>query len=115
MSGTQRTEHCALTRLRKIAEELVRASARNDLEVARAAANLLAPTIEQCMAAAVEKAEPTADTARLALDIIGLLAQAETTLSSSLDGLGDRMKRIRAGKRSLALLKQKVPRKAAGK
>jgi hypothetical protein len=96
-----------LVRLRQIAEELRAAARRNDLEVVRAAANLLLPTVEQCKLVTDRTSAAAGDTARIVLQIQDLLDESETILEAAMRGVGIEMKRIRQGKRSLAMVRSR--------
>jgi hypothetical protein len=92
-----------LMRLLQIAEELRAAAQRNDLEVVRAAARLLYPTMEQCKLARAGMSTGAGDTAQAALHIQLVLDECETILTTTMRGVANDMKRIRQGKRSLAI------------
>jgi hypothetical protein len=103
-SVSQRKESLEpLLRLRQIVEELRAAAKRNDLEVVRAAAKLLAPTVEQCKQLRDADYVGAGEAAELALNIRHLLSECEQILTESMRGVSCEMRRIRQGKRAIAM------------
>jgi hypothetical protein len=97
-----------LVRLRQIACELRRAAEIRDLEVVRAAARLLAPTVAQCTAARDCEQGAPHESVEMALEIRGLLAECEAILVGSLRSVAGEMKRLRNGGRALRLARSQV-------
>ena len=89
----------ALTRLAQIAEELRRAAERNDLEVVMDAAALLGPTLTRCE----HLYGVNAEAAGIASEIQSVLLECEIVLTASMKDVGSDMKRLRNGKRALAM------------
>jgi hypothetical protein len=98
-----------LLRLKQIAEELRAAALKNDLEVVCAAARMLGPTMRQCTEwreANPAVGHPAVTTAR---QIGELLDECEGILIRARRSVADEMKRIRTGRRALAMARARVP------
>jgi len=106
---------CPLLRLRQISEELRGAAQRNDLEVVRAAAKLLRPTVDRCIDLRDRLSDGAGEAAQVALQIHTLLAECETILTQSMLGVAAEMKRIRQGKRTLASRRSRSTSAAPGR
>jgi hypothetical protein len=86
-----------------LAKELQAALADEDIELMTQAANLLAPTLADCKAAATSSSLRAGEAAAIALETRHILNECETVLGQAMAQIHFELRRLKRGKRAASL------------
>ncbi|HZO91645.1 MAG TPA: hypothetical protein VFB38_25205 [Chthonomonadaceae bacterium] len=98
-----------LRRLRQLAAEIQAALEHGDLEIVCQAAALLAPTLARCQQTQARLNLGAGEAAELALQTRAALDACEATLRQALRDVAAEMRRLRQGRRTIALVRARRP------